>query len=171
MADSREIGMRTGAAMNQAVQLTVAGKNAYGDTTDAIKDLAADLAFAAGDLQDVLSGGVPVHAANVAAPPASNVIPFQNQAQAAAAITEAFPGTTTVAAPAAAQLEVIGQQGPLPAWLLSETAQAGCTKVYDNRDGLAENPKRPWFKAADDTVFQSGRNAGKPRAFRPPRGD
>jgi hypothetical protein len=46
---------------------------------------------------------------------------------------------------------VRGQQhGPLPTWLLEACKRDGITEVYDNRDGLAQNPKRPWFKAVND---------------------
>lgn len=38
------------------------------------------------------------------------------------------------------------QHGELPDWLASAAAEQGITEVYDNRDTLAENPKRPWFK-------------------------
>jgi hypothetical protein len=38
------------------------------------------------------------------------------------------------------------QWGPIPDWLILEAAQAGVTQVWDNRNGLAANPKRPWFK-------------------------
>ena len=38
------------------------------------------------------------------------------------------------------------QWGPIPDWLVLEAAQAGVTQVWDNRNGLAANPKRPWFK-------------------------
>jgi hypothetical protein len=38
------------------------------------------------------------------------------------------------------------QWGPIPDWLVLEAAQAGVTQVWDNRNGLSENPKRPWFK-------------------------
>ena len=47
-------------------------------------------------------------------------------------------------------LQIIGQQhGALPDWLIKACKRDGITKVYDNRDGLAINPKRPWFKAVD----------------------
>lgn len=39
------------------------------------------------------------------------------------------------------------QHGPIPAWLYTECAKKGVTEVWDNRDGLAVNPKRPWFKS------------------------
>ncbi len=46
------------------------------------------------------------------------------------------------------------QWGPIPDWLVLEAAQAGVTQVWDNRDQLAANPKRPWFKDANgDKAF------------------
>jgi hypothetical protein len=42
-----------------------------------------------------------------------------------------------------------GQQGAFPAWALTAFAEAGVSRVYDNRAGLGENPKLPWFKCAD----------------------
>ena len=60
-------------------------------------------------------------------------------------------------------LRVIGKQhGDLPDWIFKDAADAGVTKIFDNRDGLEENPKRPWFKDAD-----GGRNG---KAFWPPKG-
>jgi len=45
---------------------------------------------------------------------------------------------------------VKGQQhGPLPDWLIKACKRDGVTVVYDNRDGLAANPKRPSFRAVD----------------------
>lgn len=52
------------------------------------------------------------------------------------------------------------QHGEIPSWLLDACKRDGITEVYDNRDGLAENPKRPWFKAVKD----------KEKAYWPPRG-
>ncbi len=171
--DTREVGMRTGAAFNQAVQLTAASMNPFGTDVASIADLAAELALKAGELQDVLSGRVtpPVSQAPAVAtaPQAPAPQPQQAVEQATQLVEQAFPGTTAVAAPEAGNLEVVGQEGPIPAWLLVETAKVGCTKVYDNRKDLAENPRRPWFKAADGTVNTSGRNAGKPMAFWPPK--
>jgi hypothetical protein len=46
------------------------------------------------------------------------------------------------------------QWGPIPDWLVLEASQAGVTQVWDNRNGLAANPKRPWFKDANgDKAF------------------
>ena len=41
------------------------------------------------------------------------------------------------------------QHGPLPDWLIKACKRDGVTTVYDNRDSLALNPKRPSFKAVD----------------------
>ena len=47
-------------------------------------------------------------------------------------------------------LQIAGQQhGDIPDWLIKACKRDGITKVYDNRDGLSVNPKRPWFKAVD----------------------
>jgi len=47
-------------------------------------------------------------------------------------------------------LEIAGQQhGEIPEWLIRACKRDGITKVWDNRDGLSVNPKRPWFKAVD----------------------
>lgn len=43
------------------------------------------------------------------------------------------------------------QHGPIPAWLHTECAKKGVTEVWDNRDGLTVNPKRPWFKSTTGT--------------------
>lgn len=47
-------------------------------------------------------------------------------------------------------LRVVGDQhGVLPSWLFTACKRDGVTKVYDNRPGLKDNAKRPWFKAVD----------------------
>jgi len=57
-----------------------------------------------------------------------------------------MPETTTSSGP----VSVKGKQhGPLPEWLIKACKRDGVTTVYDNRDGLAANPKRPSFKAVD----------------------
>ena len=161
--DSREAGMRTGAAFNQAVQLVAGGivPIGAGDVVGTVADTAADLAYAAGDLQDALMGAGRI---NVAQAPTT-------VAQAQANVEAAFPGTTVVSEPAATSFgpELIGGDGsPAPAWLIDAAAKDGCTKVYDNRaDAVGTN--KPWFRAADDTVFKSGRSAGKPVAYWPPK--
>ena len=49
--------------------------------------------------------------------------------------------------------------GPSPEWLIKACKRDGVTEVWDNRDGLAENPKRPSFRAT------SGE-----KSYWPPRG-
>jgi hypothetical protein len=39
------------------------------------------------------------------------------------------------------------QHGDLPSWLIAACKRDGVTRVFDNRNQLADNPKRPWFKA------------------------
>lgn len=65
-----------------------------------------------------------------------------------ALVTNAFPGSTEEPPSASSgPLSVKGaQHGPLPAWLIEKCANAGVSQVYDNRDQLAEFPKRPHFK-------------------------
>jgi len=84
--------------------------------------------------------------------PATTVINQQEEA----AVIAAFPQATQ-----SHTIQVVGKQhGELPDWLITACKADGITKVYDNRDGLADNPKRPWFKAVDN----------KEKAYWPPRG-
>jgi hypothetical protein len=62
-------------------------------------------------------------------------------------------GAEEVSVPAsssASGVQIAGKQhGPIPDWLIKACKRDGVTKVYDNRDGLDANPKRPHFKAVD----------------------
>ena len=62
-------------------------------------------------------------------------------------------GAEEVSVPAsssASGVQIAGKQhGPIPDWLIKACKRDGVTKVYDNRDGLEANPKRPHFKAVD----------------------
>ena len=62
-------------------------------------------------------------------------------------------------APQGGTVRIKGQQhGPIPEWLNAECAKVGVTEVWDNRDGLSANPKRPWFKAVQgDKAFWAPR--------------
>jgi hypothetical protein len=40
--------------------------------------------------------------------------------------------------------------GPIPEWLAAEAAKKGITSVWDERDKLSVNPKRPWFRCTDN---------------------
>lgn len=74
-------------------------------------------------------------------------------------IVEAFNATPATAG--GAGISVKGKQhGELPGWLITACMESGVYEVYDNRDSLAENPKRPWFKSVKD----------KNVAFWPPKG-
>lgn len=76
--------------------------------------------------------------------------PVMTNEQATEAIKAAFPEATVTAAPTGGgfTVRVKGKQhGPLPEWLITQCASKGVTEVWDNRDGLAANPKRPWFKS------------------------
>jgi hypothetical protein len=83
------------------------------------------------------------------------------------AVTEAFPTATVVGEPVAPTattpngftVRVKGKQhGPLPAWLAPACMAKGVTEVWDNRDRLQENPKRPWFKStSSDDAFWAPR--------------
>lgn len=137
--------------------------------TQVAAKIAADLVPDAGDInQNIAEWAIAFDAVLDAIKTAHNVAPAQ-------AITGAFPGATVTSGPAPqaqAQaptnmtVQVKGtQHGPLPDWLLTECAANGVTSVWDNRDGLAINPKRPWFKAADGTKNQRGDDM----AFWPPR--
>ena len=59
--------------------------------------------------------------------------------------TSSSPSTTTTG-----PLQIVGKQhGDIPEWLIKACKRDGVTKVYDNRDGLAINAKRPWFKSVE----------------------
>lgn len=67
----------------------------------------------------------------------------------AAMVTEAF-GAVEVSSGASGGLTVVGKQhGPLPDWVIKACKRDGISRIYDNRDGLDKNPKRPHFKAVD----------------------
>lgn len=72
-----------------------------------------------------------------------------------AEVRQVFPGATEVntqpvTTTSTFSVEIVGKQhGDLPDWLIAACKRDGTSKVYDNRDGLAENPKRPWFKAVE----------------------
>jgi len=45
---------------------------------------------------------------------------------------------------------IVGKQhGDIPEWLIKACKRDGVSRVYDNRDGLGVNPKRPHFKAVE----------------------
>lgn len=65
-----------------------------------------------------------------------------------ATLIHAFPTATPSTAPTGFSVRIKGKQhGPIPEWLNEQCAMKGVTEVWDNRDGLGANPKRPWFKS------------------------
>jgi len=71
------------------------------------------------------------------------------------AVTATFPNAQVAQTPQMPSAPATGfsvrikgkQHGPVPEWLAAECAKKGVTEVWDNRDRLAQNPKRPWFKS------------------------
>ena len=68
-------------------------------------------------------------------------------------VKEEFNATQVVTSASTAPftgVTIVGKQhGPIPEWLIKACKRDGVSKVYDNRDGLELNPKRPSFKAVD----------------------
>jgi hypothetical protein len=80
---------------------------------------------------------------------ASAVQSGPSQAEAVEMIKSSF-NATEVEPNTGFSVAIAGKQhGPLPDWLVKACRKDGVTKVYDNRDGLETNPKRPWFKSVD----------------------
>lgn len=67
----------------------------------------------------------------------------------ATVVKAAFPNATEVVADSQGfTVSVQGEQhGELPSWLIAACKRDGVTRVFDNRNQLSANPKRPWFKA------------------------
>jgi len=140
---------------DKSIIIQVAAKIAA-DLTDKGPDAAVKVSEFASiftDVKDILLESI--YGEAPAAPVATARV-AQTEEQQVAMIREAFP-----AAKEEHDIRVVGKQhGDLPDWLITACRRDGITKVYDNRDGLAANPKRPWFKAVDD----------KEKAYWPPRG-
>lgn len=92
----------------------------------------------------------------VATAPATPVAQAQPQsfptpqavAQDEAVFTNAFPSATTTSTGTGFTVRIKGEQhGPIPAWLNEACAVKGVNEVWDNRNTVAANPKRPWFKS------------------------
>ena len=70
-------------------------------------------------------------------------------------IKNSFPNSTEVATPSeqpksSGSIQIVGKQhGEIPDWLIKACKRDGVVKVYDNRDGLEANAKRPHFKAVE----------------------
>jgi hypothetical protein len=73
-------------------------------------------------------------------------------------IKESFSGSTEMETSSAqpkssgssGSIQIVGKQhGEIPDWLIKACKRDGVVKVYDNRDGLEANAKRPHFKAVE----------------------
>lgn len=84
------------------------------------------------------------------APMSHAVAPTPAQAQ--SAVEDVFGNTEMLST---GSVEIIRTKdgapfGDIPAWLISAAQAKGVTKVFDNRNRLAQSPKLPWFKAPKD---------------------
>ena len=86
---------------------------------------------------------------------AAQEVPTNNVVQ---MVQTSFTGSETVSKVGDVQIKGT-THGPVPEWLIKACKRDGVTEVWDNRDGLAENPKRPSFRAT------SGE-----KSYWPPRG-
>ena len=73
-------------------------------------------------------------------------------------VQSAFTGTEVISSGGSVSIKGT-THCPIPEWLIKACKRDGVTEVWDNRDGLAENPKRPSFRAT------SGE-----KSYWPPRG-
>ena len=73
-------------------------------------------------------------------------------------VQTAFTGSETVSKVGDVQIKGT-THGPIPEWLIKACKRDGVNEVWDNRDGLAENPKRPSFRATNGE-----------KSYWPPRG-
>jgi hypothetical protein len=73
-------------------------------------------------------------------------------------VKQAFPNASQSGA--GFNIRIKGKQhGPIPEWLPAMCQAKGVTEVWDNRDGLSVNPKRPWFKSTtSEDAFWAPRN-------------
>jgi hypothetical protein len=140
---------------DQSIILQVAGKIAA-DLTPKTEDINTNvanwiMAF------DAVSEGLFTSMGMTGATPEETT---QNVIEAFGATPVATPmATQTFSQPTGGTVRIKGKQhGPIPDWLITECAKVGVTEVWDNRDGLAANPKRPWFKATvGDKAFWAPR--------------
>jgi len=101
--------------------------------------------------------GAEAPAVTAPAQPAPTALPahLPDIQQAVAQVEQVFPNTTAIT------VQIKGKaHGDVPSWLVSAAAAKGVSTVWDERDKLSSNPKRPWFRSTED----------KDVCFWPPRG-
>ena len=86
---------------------------------------------------------------------AAQEVPTNNVVQ---MVQTAFTGSEAVSKVGDVQIKGT-THGPIPEWLIKACKRDGVNEVWDNRDGLAENPKRPSFRATNGE-----------KSYWPPRG-
>jgi hypothetical protein len=93
------------------------------------------------------SQGLTASSSSASAPSAQATVPNTPQVSEEEMFQQSFP-TATPATTTGFSVRIKGKQhGPIPEWLNEQCAMKGVTEVWDNRDGIAQNPKRPWFKS------------------------
>jgi hypothetical protein len=84
-------------------------------------------------------------------PSATETVPPAPVADEQLLIQQSFPQATPLTSSSTATsftVTIKGKQhGPIPEWLNDACAVKGVREVWDNRDTIAGNPKRPWFKS------------------------
>ena len=144
--NNSNIGIRIGAAGHFASRITAAAVASGQISVDAAADRFADLTQSCFDVLDSLEAGMSTPEATQAAVSNQAAVQELHAMTANAGDTIVAPAPTVVAG---GMPEVVGtQHGPLPEWLGPVCAKYGITKVFDNRDGLAEKPTRPHFRQA-----------------------
>lgn len=90
---------------------------------------------------------------NISAPQTVQTAPAPNNAPTVSEeelFTQSFPTATQTSSNGGGSFTVSikgKQHGPIPEWLNEQCAMKGVSEVWDNRDTIASNPKRPWFKS------------------------
>lgn len=161
MADSREIGMRVGAATNQAVSVAVAFLDELGSDPTVIAtyvgDLAAELLSVMDDLQaTVLTKSGFAGTTQVAAPYVAPTAP-------AAAATPSSPNGYNTEFSGSTKPLKLHEHPELDGWLHAQAAAVGVSEVWDNRgkapyitaiaNKAAKTP--PPFRSATDGIEKS----------------
>lgn len=75
-------------------------------------------------------------------------------ATALAQVQQVFPEAQPVVQQAPAMqvgVQIKGKvHGDMPAWLITAASAKGVSSVWDERDKLSQNPKRPWFRSTEN---------------------
>lgn len=140
------VGIRIGAANNQAsnivAALITAGHIVDADTAIVQHTLLADALYDAAESQQ---------AKVQAAAPATPAAPAQFNAE--QSLSNNLGASTATAPVKVITTKNGGQYGELPAWFITEAAEKGVEKVFDNRKAIEDgtmSARAPWFKSPKD---------------------